>query len=215
MCLQLVHYNANISMEYTYLGHELVPLSLSVWQQREHLSLSPELVTRESPPEHVPLQHRPCPQALTLACKVSTPLSLQSFIKLFSSFSCLNKMFYSFPSLSITLMLLAQPSWARICLNSMLMFGSTCFYACFHAYVLIYMFPCLFPCLCLDLCFYVLFVMLMPRSMLLCALFHAYAFMCSLSCLYLDLCLFRPYIIPMFGSTCLVDMPCVMQPVCP
>ena len=30
-----------------------------------------------------------------------TPLSLQSFIKIFSSFSCLNNMFYCFPSMSI------------------------------------------------------------------------------------------------------------------
>ena len=32
----------------------------------------------------------------------STPLSLQSFIKLFSNFSCLNNMFYCFSSMSIS-----------------------------------------------------------------------------------------------------------------
>ena len=77
------------------------------------------------------------------------------------------------------------------------------------------MFPCLFPCLCLALCFYVLFVMpmfrymllctpfVMPmlRSMLLCALCHAYAW------IYVFL---GPRILPMFGSTCLVAMPCAI-----
>ena len=73
-----------------------------------------------------------------------------------------------------------------------------------HVYVQIYAFMCSlsclcldlcfyvpFSCLCLDLCFYVLFVMPMLRSMLLCALCHAYAwiyvFLGPVSCLCLDL----------------------------
>ena len=51
----------------------------------------------------------------------------------------------------------------------------------------------------------------MFRSTSFYACLHAYVqiyiFMCSLSCLCLDLCFFRPCILPMFGSTCLVAMP--------
>ena len=95
------------------------------------------------------------------------------------------------------------------------MFRFTCFYVCFNAYVQIYMFLCLFPCLCLDLCFYVLFVMSMFRSMLSCAPFvvsmHRYMLLCALCHAYAWIYFFLgPVSFPMFGSTCLVAMPCAI-----
>ena len=77
----------------------------------------------------------------------------QQFIALFC-FILLHSLFYSFSSMStfflpcfISLMLLVQPSWVRICLNTLFVLRSTCLGAFCHACAQIYMFVCLKVCL--------------------------------------------------------------------
>ena len=132
----------------------------------------------------------------------------------FPNFICLRKCFYFFSqhvlasSMSlqlsqhvsllmprfIALMLLAYPSWTRVCLNFMFVLRSTCFQAPCHVYAQIYMPICSLPCLCLDPHVYVFLAMFMLKSTYLCVLCHVYAQIYMLvfrsMFLYLDLCVY-------------------------
>ena len=126
---------------------------------------------------------------------------LYCFPQYISYFILLPSMFYSFPSMPpcflacfIALMMLAHPSWARICLNTLFVLRSTCLGAFYHVFVQIYMFRCFFPCLCLDLYAQVLFsivcvqiymsICFWPCSCAPCHVYvQIYVFMCSLPCL--------------------------------
>ena len=83
------------------------------------------------------------------------------FILLPSSFIVVIACLLAFLTCFIALMMRAQPSWARICLNIVFFYQ-------------IHVPRCFLPCLCLDLYLhvYVLLSMLMLRSIFLCALFH-------------------------------------------
>ena len=76
----------------------------------------------------------------------------------------------------------------------------------YYGYVSIYLFLCMLPCLSLDLhvsmlvsifmldlCFYDPFFMPMLRSMLLCALFHAYAWIYMFGCY--AMCYCSPFVL--------------------
>ena len=120
---------------------------------------------------------------------------------IFIAFSCSIICSIAFPSMSlwffqhifllmplfITLILLAQPSWARKCLNLMFVLRSTCFQAPCHMYAQIYMPTFSMPWFCLDLHVYAQIYKPKFRSMSLWAPCHAYAqiyvFMCSVPCL--------------------------------
>ena len=74
----------------------------------------------------------------------------------------------------IALMMLAQLSWAMICLNALLALRSTCLHASCHACDWIYMFMCSLPCLGVQI--YMLGVM---SSVWLCLYVSCYAiFLC-------------------------------------
>ena len=83
------------------------------------------------------------------------------FILLPSMFNSLFSMSPCFLSCFTALMMLAQPSWAMICLNIMFVLRSLCRGAFCHVYAQIYMFMCSLPCLCLDLHVGVLLAMFM------------------------------------------------------
>ena len=98
-------------------------------------------------------------------CFISLYNMFYFFSQYISYFILLPRMFYSFPSMStcflicfMALMLLAQPTRARICLNTLFVLRSTCLCASCHACAQIYMFMCLKLCLdampgALQLCF--------------------------------------------------------------
>ena len=70
--------------------------------------------------------------------------------------------------------MLAQPSWARICLNIVFVLRSICLCAFCHVLAQIQVFMCYVLCLCLNLLVYVFFAMLMVRSISLCAPCHVH-----------------------------------------
>ena len=96
---------------------------------------------------------------------------LTLFPQYISCFILLLSTFYSFSSMStcflpcfIALMMLVQPSWARICLNTMFVLRSICLGAPCYVCAQIYMSRCFLACLCLALHIYALLSMSMLRS---------------------------------------------------
>ena len=96
------------------------------------------------------------------------------FILLPGMFYSIFSMFPYFLPCVTALMILAQPSWVRICLNIVFVLRSICLGVFCHVYAQIYLFMCSLSCLCLDLHVYVLLAMLMLRSISLCALCHVH-----------------------------------------
>ena len=119
---------------------------------------------------------------IALSCLTTCSIAFHS-ISL--ALSCFLAMFYFFSSMSpcfltcfITLKMLAQPSWDRMCLNTLSILRPTCLSALYHVsmlfsiLVLRYVFLCSFPCqvcgsTCLDAmpsACYVFMFLVMPFS---------------------------------------------------
>ena len=130
-------------------------------------------------------------------------------------------MFYSLFSMSpyflsyfTVLMLLAQPSWVRICLNFVFVLRSMCLGAFQHAHAFFFLLRNI-ACLCLDLLVYVLLALFMLGFTCLCAPCHAYAqiyiFVCSMpySCVQIYILVAMPCASKVFLSL-VIPFSCVL-----